>query len=406
MVYEGDNMMGIKRTNRSAILRLLHENGSMSRKRLAESTKLTPAAITKIVGEMIAEGLIREGGPMPGGGAGRREVTVGIDPDARCAMGVLINLRQAIVSAVRLDGTVIFAEELTLEEKSPAEETVQRLSARLAELAGENGIECSRIAGLGIAIRGITSPDGRSVRNSFGALDKKDYPLCERFEELTGIPCVMSNNVRALFAAHMFTARDRELSSQFFLRCEYGIGASLSVDGRIWRGSSQQCSEIGHIPIVKRGGRPCSCGKSGCLETVASPTAILANALDIMSPDRTPLLWNICRGRDASEVTIDDVFAAAQSGDAEIADLVDRAIRSLGAVLKGVIYTLDPGKLVLYGRIFENPYYLSKLMAEMHEGIDSGHNIPIEKSPYNQELERSAAGLIAVENFFETGGFA
>lgn len=406
MVYEGDNMMGIKRTNRSAILRLLHENGSMSRKRLAESTKLTPAAITKIVGEMIAEGLIREGGPMPGGGAGRREVTVGIDPDARCALGVLINLRQAIVSAVRLDGTVIFAEELTLEEKSPAEETVQRLSARLAELAGENGIEHSRIAGLGIAIRGITSPDGRSVRNSFGALDKKDYPLCERFEELTGIPCVMSNNVRALFAAHMFTARDRELSSQFFLRCEYGIGASLSVDGRIWRGSSQQCSEIGHIPIVKRGGRPCSCGKSGCLETVASPTAILANALDIMSPDRTPLLWNICRGRDASEITIDDVFAAAQSGDAEIADLVDRAIRSLGAVLKGVIYTLDPGKLVLYGRIFENPYYLSKLMAEMHEGIDSGHNIPIEKSPYNQELERSAAGLIAVENFFETGGFA
>ena len=55
MIYEGDNMMGIKRTNRSAALRLLHERGSMSRKRLAESTKLTPAAITKIVGEMISE---------------------------------------------------------------------------------------------------------------------------------------------------------------------------------------------------------------------------------------------------------------------------------------------------------------------------------------------------------------
>ena len=54
MIYEGDNMMGIKRTNRSAALRLLHERGSMSRKRLAESTKLTPAAITKIVGEMWA----------------------------------------------------------------------------------------------------------------------------------------------------------------------------------------------------------------------------------------------------------------------------------------------------------------------------------------------------------------
>ncbi len=405
MVYEGDNMMGIKRTNRSAILRLLHENGSMSRKRLAESTKLTPAAITKIVGEMIADGLVREGGQVPGGGAGRREVTVGIDPDARCALGVLINLRQAIVSAVRLDGTVIFSEELTLEEKSHSDETVQRLAGRLSELADENAIERSRMIGLGIAIRGITSSDGRSVRNSFGALDRKDYALCERFEELTGLPCVMSNNVRALFAAHMFTARDTDLSSQFFLRCEYGIGASLSVNGRIWCGSSQQCSEIGHIPIIKRGGKPCSCGKSGCLETVASPTAILGSALELLSPEKTPLLWNMCRERDASEITVEDVFAAAQSGDKEIADLVDHAIQALCTVLKGVIYTLDPGKLVLYGRIFENPYYLSKLLAEMREGVDAGHDIPIEKSPYNQTLERSAAGLIAVENFFEAGGY-
>ena len=406
MVYEGDNMMGIKRTNRSAALRLLHEHGSMSRKRLAECTKLTPAAITKIVGEMISEGLVREGAAMPGGGAGRREITVEIDPDARCALGILINLHQAIVSAVRLDGSVIFFEELSLEEKSPADETLQHLAARLDELVKDNSLDRSRIIGLGIAIRGITSPDGRVVRNSFGALDRKEYPLCDRLEELTGLPCVMSNNVRALFAAHMFTARDIELDSQFFLRCEYGIGAALSVGGHIWRGSSQQCSEVGHIPIIKRGGKPCSCGKSGCLETVASPTAILDSALELLSPEKTPLFWSICRGRQRSEITTGDVFSAAQSGDREIAELVDKAIEALASVLKGVIYTLDPGKLVLYGRVFENPYYLSKLLAEMHEGIDAGHDIPIEKSPYNQTLERSAAGLLTVEHFFEKGGLA
>ena len=65
MQYEGDNMMGIKRTNRSAALRILHERGSISRKRLAESIKLTPAAITKIIGEMIAEGLVVEGSTIP-----------------------------------------------------------------------------------------------------------------------------------------------------------------------------------------------------------------------------------------------------------------------------------------------------------------------------------------------------
>ena len=53
--------MSVKRSNRSAALRILHEKGAMSRKRLAENMHLTPAAITKIVGEMISDGLLMEG---------------------------------------------------------------------------------------------------------------------------------------------------------------------------------------------------------------------------------------------------------------------------------------------------------------------------------------------------------
>lgn len=404
MIYEGNNMMDIKRKNRSAVLRLLHECGSMSRKRLAERTGLTPAAITKIIGEMIAEGLVTEGGQMPGGGAGRREVTVRINADAKCALGILINLRKALISAVRLDGSVIFHEEICLEEKANAEETVGMLAERICSLTADEHIDRADIIGVGIAIRGITSPDGRIVRDSFGALNVREYPICDRFEELIGLPCIMSNNVRALFAAQMFSAKDNDLSSQFFLRCENGIGASLSINGHIWRGSSEQCAEIGHIPVIKRGGRPCSCGKSGCLETIASPMAILKSALAVMSEEKTPLLWNICQGRKQTEITIDDILSAAQSGDMVIADIVDGAIDALASALKSVIYTIDPGKIVLYGRIFDNPYYLAKLMAQMREGVDLRHDIPIEKSRYNQELEKSAAGLLMVENFFERGG--
>ena len=99
MPFEGDNMMGVKRNNRSAALRILHERGSMSRKRLSESIKLTPAAITKIVGEMIAEGLLTEGSMLPGSVVGRREVMVELNFRARAALGVFINLREAVISA-------------------------------------------------------------------------------------------------------------------------------------------------------------------------------------------------------------------------------------------------------------------------------------------------------------------
>ena len=145
MPFEGDNMMGVKRNNRSAALRLLHEEGGMSRKRMAESVKLTPAAITKIVSEMLAEGLLREGGALPTGNAGRREIPLELNARYGCALGVLLNLRQAIVSAVWLDGSVIFSQEIALEPQAPAEPTLRRLSKRLHELTEEHGI----------AVRGI-----------------------------------------------------------------------------------------------------------------------------------------------------------------------------------------------------------------------------------------------------------
>ena len=404
MPYEGDNMMGVKRTNRSAALRILHERGSMSRKRLSESIKLTPAAITKIVGEMIAEGLLTEGSLLPGSGVGRREVMVELNPRARVAPGIFLNLRMAFVSAVWLDGTVLFSESIPLPPRAPADESVVMLCRRLTELCDAHGLERERMLPVGVAMRGVLSPDGRVVRNSFGALDTVDYPICRRVEDLTGLPCIMHNNVRALFAAQMFLSHDHDLSSQFFLRCEAGIGASFAVGEHIWLGSTGQCAEIGHIPVVKRGGKPCSCGKSGCLETIASPSAIEQDSLALLGEGGAPVLARLVERSGRTEPDLEDVFEAARSGDGEVAALVDRAVETLAAALKGVIYAFDPGKIVLYGRMFENPYYLSKLIAEMREGVDSGHNVPIEKSRLNHKLEDKAAGLLSVEEFFDRGG--
>ena len=105
MLQTGDNMTALKRGNRTAVLVALHTAGSLSRKRLAESVHLTPAAITKIVSELIGEGLVREGASLPAPGAGRREVRIALVPEARYALGILSDRRTAILSAVKLDGT-------------------------------------------------------------------------------------------------------------------------------------------------------------------------------------------------------------------------------------------------------------------------------------------------------------
>ena len=404
MPYQGDNLMSVKRSNRSAALRILHEKGAMSRKRLAENMNLTPAAITKIVAEMIGEGLLREGEELSSGNAGRREILININQNARCALGVLINLEQAILSAVWLDGSVIFMKVFPLAAMAPAEQTAKELSEELLKLVDEYRISRDLIIGLGIAVRGITSEDGRKVRNSFGALAEMDYPICDSFEKYTGFRTVLENNVRSLLAAQMFLSKDEAVGSQFFLRCGYGIGAALSVDGKIWQGVTAQCAEIGHIPVIRRGGKPCHCGKSGCLETIASPGAIREDALALLSENETPLLWRKYGERGAENLSVYDVFDAASNGDVGASAIIDRAIRALGSAVKALIYLVDPGKIILYGSIFEDAYYLSRLMSELQEGVDSRHNVVIEKSKYNQQLEDKAACLLAVYEYVKLGG--
>ncbi len=406
MHYESDNMMGIRRANRAAVLLCLHEQGALSRKRLAEQLGLSPAGISKIVSELIGDGLLREGDTAPGGGVGRREVFLMPEYRARCALGVHLGLRRAILSGVWLDGTVIFSETVRLPMRAPAEETVAALAAQLLALAEENGLDRARILGVGIAMRALIAADGRTVVQSFDTLDRNEFAICDSFEAQTGLPAVLSNNVRALFAGQLYLDRETELGSQFFLRCDRGIGAALSIHGKIWEGDRLQCAEIGHIPVVREGGKPCHCGKAGCLETIASPLAMLEEAMAILSPDKTPRLWKIFGEKREQSLTVLDVLDAAADGDAGCAAIADRAIRALADALKSVVYLIDPGKIILYGEIFDHPYFFSGLLKEMEVGVDAGHAVRMEKSRCNGTLENRAAGLLVASRFLENGGTA
>ena len=90
MRTEGDNMIGLRRQNRAAVLLSLHRYGGLSRKRLSSMLHLTPAAMTKIAAELLREGLIFEDGSVPSDGAGRREITLRLADRKMSALGVSI----------------------------------------------------------------------------------------------------------------------------------------------------------------------------------------------------------------------------------------------------------------------------------------------------------------------------
>ncbi len=403
MRTEGDNMIGLKRQNRAAVLLSLHRHGGLSRKKLASMLGLTPAAMTKIAAELIEEGLIYEDGPLAASGAGRREIMLRLSDQKMSALGVSIGLGKASVSAVQADGTVLFFETVPLPIRAPAEQTVRLLCDHLMKQIQGGTCSIGKPLGIGIAVRGVIGADGRTVKTSFDALDTENFPICDSFEAYMGYPAVLSNNVRALLSAEAYLSRDEKPESIFFLRCGTGIGAAFAVGEEILEGDRRQCAEIGHIPVIRRGGKPCHCGKSGCLETIASPAAMREDAQAILSPERTPLLWQMTNG-EKDAVTTALVLDAARGGDAGASKIADRAAEALSDALKSVVYLLDPGRIVLYGAVFEHPYFLSRLTAGMDVGVDAAHAVRMEKSAFNGQLETRTAGLLFMIHFYKNGG--
>jgi len=403
MTLRGDNMASVKRGNRSIVLSLLQREGEMSRKRLAEQMKLTPAAITLITGEMINEGLLYEGDTQKvEGNSGRREIPLRIASDAFIALGVSINIAEAIISATTLDGSLVFSESVPFDVDDPAAQTVAMLAMRLKALIELHQLNASRIVGLGVGVRGVVDVEKACSVHSFGAFRERNIPLKACFEEETGLFTTMDNNVRSMFRAHTFFTGE-PMSSQLFIRCERGIGGAVAAGSRLILGDHGRCAELGHAPVVEQGGKPCACGKRGCLETVVAPAAIREDVSAIYSAEHTPLLYKQTGGH-IEKVTLAYIFQAAEAGDLEVDAIVQNACTKFAAVLKTITYTLDPNEVLLYGKIFEYDYFLHSLHRHFARGTELDSAQFVKKSSLNLTLEDKAACVIAIETFFANGG--
>ena len=124
-----------------------------------------------------------------------------------------------------------------------------------------------------------------------------------------------------------------------------GIGAGLVLDGRLYRGNRGFSGEIGHM-AVKPDGPLCGCGRRGCLETVASGTAIARSAQEMLASGRKTALADI-----KGKITATDVFAAAAAGDMPAKGILDEAIYYLGIGLVNLVNLLDPEVLVIGGGV-------------------------------------------------------
>jgi len=260
-----------------------------------------------------------------------------------------------LVAGVDLGGTKIYTALADRRGKLLAELKVptggpdpERVAARIAETVGE---VLRRAGADGISALGIGAPGPldavTGVVQQAPNLGWRDVPLREKLERLLRVPVAVDNDASlAALGEHCYGA-GRGVRHMVYVTVSTGVGGGLILDGKLYHGAGCAAGEIGHITVAPDG-PPCGCGNRGCLEALASGTAMARAARELVAAGGGRAILAAAGGR-AEAITARAVAEAAAAGDAEAARILTAAGRALGTGLAAVINLLNPELLVLGG---------------------------------------------------------
>lgn len=210
------------------------------------------------------------------------------------------------------------------------------------------------VAAVGIGAAGFVSKDRRRVLFA-PHLDFGDgpltVPLSDQLQHALGLPVVVENDANAAAWAEYSFGAGRGVPDQLMVAVGTGVGGGVVFGGRLYRGGHGIAAEIGHIGVV-RDGRPCQCGRRGCLEQYASGSSLTESGRAAAVAGRAPRLLEAAGG-DAGAVTGAMVTQLAKTGDPEAIALFTELGGWLGLGIATLVAVLDPGLVILGGGVGE-----------------------------------------------------
>jgi len=227
---------------------------------------------------------------------------------------------------------------------------ISRIVQTIRQALDQSEIGSGRLRGIGVGCPGPLDLDKGIVLDAPN-LGWKKVKLADAIKKEFACPVVVLNDVDAgVYGENRFGAAQKA-------RCVIGVfpgtgvGGGCVYDGKILRGTTSSCMEIGHVQVLPNGPR-CGCGLIGCLEAVASRLAISAAAAQAAYRGQAPHLLELA-GTDISKIRSGVLAASVAAGDAAIEQILQRAGAWIGVAVATAVHLLAPDVVVLGGGLVE-----------------------------------------------------
>lgn len=374
-------------SSRAAILDVIRASGTISRVELTRATGLTGATISTAVRRLMNEGLVVEAGRAESTG-GKPRMLLQLEPSARYAVGVHLDHAGITYVIANLGGAIVARWRKSGAGSDHPGEVVSRMVGEIDAMITRVGIDRSRVLGIGVVSPGpITASVGMVLAPPI-MQRWADFPLGDALEDAAGIPVLLDNDATAA-AVGEYWAGGLETTSAFAaLYMGTGIGSGVLVNGTVYRGASSNAGEVGHI-CVDIDGPACWCGSQGCIEVLAGPAAVVAQAE--------------AEGLDVGgSGTVAERFAAtaraALRGEPTAQAILQRSARYIGVAAQTLANVMDVDLVVLTGPAFAlaGSIYLPTVEDQLGRSFFARGSHPVRVTISSNASEAAAVGAAAL----------
>lgn len=201
------------------------------------------------------------------------------------------------------------------------------------------------ILGIGVGAPGFVDGKTGMVYEAVN-IGWKNFELAEQLKEISSMPVFVENDANLAALGENWKGAGDQASDLILITLGTGVGSGVIANGAILKGRNGTAGEIGHI-IVDPNGYPCNCGRIGCLDTIASATGIVHQAMDLIAekPSSTLATYYHKNGNLNSK----DVFYLAGKGDVLCEQIINRTANMLASTLASAAAIINPSKIIIGG---------------------------------------------------------
>ena len=263
-------------------------------------------------------------------------------------IGVDLGGTNIAVGLVNEQGEIIAKGSTPTALPRPYQDIIADIAAETQRVVAKAGRTMEEVKAIGAGVPGVCNPKTGTIVECVN-LHWKEIPFEAEMKKHIDKPVYLDNDATVAGLAEAVAGVSAGIENSVFLTLGTGVGGGIVIGGKVYSGTHNVGSELGHM-IIEMDGELCNCQNRGCFERYASATAIILDGRRAMAAHPESLLGTLCGG-DPEKMEAKTVFDAAKEGDEIALKVFRRYIKGLATGIVNIINILDPEVVVLGGGV-------------------------------------------------------